>query len=116
MEMNDTPSHRSSTPSRHAYSPFVPLLLLAVALVTWFAFQSYQLINERQQLSLLHAAQDAQVEAAGKVRASLDTVAAATARLADSGNVNARILVAEQRKRGTTSVLPWLRTRRLSSA
>jgi hypothetical protein len=80
----------------------VPLLLLAVAIVTWFAFQTFQLINERQQQGLMHSAQDAQVEAAGKVRASLDTVAAATARLADGGNVNARILVAELRKRGIT--------------
>lgn len=63
---------------------------------------TYQLARESQQLTQLHAGQDAQVEAAGKVRASLDTVAAATARLADSGNVNARILVAELRRRGIT--------------
>ena len=70
--------------------------------VAWFAFQTYQLSNEGQQLTLLRAGQDPQVEAAGKVRASLDTVATATARLADGGNVNARILVMELRKRGVT--------------
>jgi uncharacterized protein (TIGR00255 family) len=65
--------------------PFPPLLLLAVALVGWFAFQTLQLINERQQLEALRVSQGPQVEAAGKVRASLDTVAVATARLADAG-------------------------------
>lgn len=95
--------YRSSRSQRpEGINPFLPLLLLAVALVVWFGFQTYQLASESQQLTLLHAAQDAQVEAAGKVRASLDTVAAATARLADSGNVNARILVAELRRRGIT--------------
>lgn len=87
---------------RQGRSPFVPLLLLSVALVTWFGFQSYQLVRERQQLTLLRASQDISMEAAGKVRASLDTVAAATARLADEGNVNARVLVEELRRRGIT--------------
>jgi len=100
---DNSPHHRSSLPPlRHTHSPFVPVLLLAAALVTWFAFQTYQLASETQQLTVLRAAQDPQVEAAGKVRASLDTVAAATARLADGGNVNARVLVAELRKRGIT--------------
>lgn len=80
--------------------PFPPLLLLAVALVGWFAFQTLQLINERQQLEALRVSQGPQVEAAGKVRASLDTVAVATARLADAGNANARLLVDELRRRG----------------
>lgn len=95
-------SSRSQRPPPDVINPFLPLLLLAAALVAWFGFQTYQLASESQQLTLLHAAQEAQVEAAGKVRASLDTVAAATARLADGGNVNARILVAELRRRGIT--------------
>ncbi len=83
-------------------SPFLRLLLLTTALLLWFAFQTYQLWAERQQLALLRASQDVQVEAAAKVRASLDAVASTTARLADAGNVNARVLVEELRKRGIT--------------
>lgn len=83
-------------------SPFLPLLMLTTALLLWFAFQTYQLWAERQQLALLRASQDVQVEAAGKVRASLDAVATTTARMADAGNVNARVLVEELRKRGIT--------------
>ncbi len=97
---DDGPSRRSST--RNGASPFLPLLLLSLALLGWFSFQSYQLAGERQQLMALRAGQDAQIEAASKVRASLDTVASATARLAEGGNINARLLVDELRKRGIT--------------
>jgi len=100
--MNDTAGHHASSSHGRDASPFVPLLLLATALLTWFGFQTYQLASERQQLIQLRAGLDVQVEAAGTVRASLDTVAGATANLAEGGNVNARILVAELRKRGIT--------------
>ena len=110
--MNETPAHRSPQPQpqsqslRHAYSPFVPLLLLALTLAGWSAFQTYQLANESRQLSQLRTSQDAQVEAAGKVRASLDTVAAATQRFSDAGNPSARLLIDELRKRGVTVNTP----------
>lgn len=98
--MTDTaPMRRESRPGA---SVFVPVLLLALALVGWVGFQTVQLVGERQQLTLLHASQNAQVDAATKLRASLDTMASATARLADAGNVNARLLVDELRKRGIT--------------
>jgi hypothetical protein len=87
---------------RQGYSPFVPLLLFAIALVLWFAFQTLQLARERQQLGALSAGQDAQVDAAAKLRTSLDAMASATAKLADGGNVNAKLLVDELRKRGIT--------------
>ena len=98
--MNESTPHRLASPAER--SPFVPMLLGAAALAAWFAFQTQQLMRERSQLTALHAAQDAQVEAATKLRASLDAMAAATAKLADGGNVNARLLVEELRKRGIT--------------
>ena len=89
--MNDPARTTTCRPRTRSKSPFIPLLLLATALLLWFGFQSYQLWGERQQLATLRASQDPQVEAAGKVRASLDAVATATAQLADSGNANARM-------------------------
>ena len=83
-------------------SPFVPMLLGAVALAAWFAFQTQQLIRERSQLAALRTAQDGQIEASAKLRGSLDAMAAATAKLADAGNMNAKLLVEELRKRGIT--------------
>lgn len=96
--MSDSTTQRPAT----THGPFLPMLLLAAALVLWFGFQTYQLATERQQLATLRTSQEPQVAAAGKLRASLDTVATATAQLADAGNVNARAIVEELRKRGIT--------------
>ena len=83
-------------------SAFMPVLLLALALVAWLGFQAYQQWSERQQLAQLQSSLDLQEQAATKVRASLDAVASATARLANNGNSTARVLVEELRKRGVT--------------
>ncbi len=100
---NFTSSNRSA--DAHAAvrrSGFVPMLLLSLAMVGWLAFQTLQQVNEQQQLALAHANQETQQQAAAKVRAALEAVATATARLASAGNVNARVIVEELRKRGVT--------------
>jgi len=81
---------------------FVPLLLMALALLLAFGFQAAQLLRERQALQDAHAGQQQTVDNAGKLRASLDALAADTQRLADAGNPNAALLVNELRKRGIT--------------
>lgn len=83
-------------------SPFIPTFLLAIALVIWLAFQGSQLWRERAQLNDAHAGLQSQVDAATKLRASLDAVATATAKLAAGGNEGARVIVEELRKRGVT--------------
>ena len=91
--MNDS----SITPT----SLLTPVIVLASALLLWMLFQSYALFNERQ--ALLAAAQLApQAEAATKVRASIDSIAAGVKRLADGGNANARVIVDELARRGVT--------------
>ena len=83
-------------------SPFVPMLLGGLALLGWLGFQTQQLINERQALQAAHTSQQQTVDNAGKLRASLDALAADTQRMADGGNPNARLLIDELRKRGIT--------------
>lgn len=83
-------------------SPFVPLLLTVLAVAGWFAFQATHLMMERQQLAKAKSASETQQANATKVRASLDAVATATAKLATDGNSNARVIVDELRKRGIT--------------
>ena len=99
--MNENPIERPTVSTR-GKSPFVPVLLVALALTVWLGFQTYQLVREVQQLAQLRARQDGPVEAAAKVRASLDSVATATALLAERGNGNARVIVDELRRRGIT--------------
>ena len=83
-------------------SAFVPTLLLALALVSWLGFQGFQLIREREQLGQAQASLMPQESAAAKLRASLDTVATSTAKLAAGGNASAQLIVDELRKRGVT--------------
>ena len=83
-------------------SAFMPLLLAGLALLGWLAFQAQQQYAERQILQAAYASQQQTVDSAGKLRASLDALAADTQRLADSGNPNARALVDELKKRGVT--------------
>ena len=100
------PPQRSVSGRRQAptasYSPFLPALLSSLGLCGWLGFQTFQLMNDRSAILGAHAAQQQTVDNASRLRASLDALAADTQRLAETGNVNARTLVEELRKRGVT--------------
>ena len=81
---------------------FVPALLLTLAVVVWFGFQTVHLVREWRQLNLAQTTLQPQEQNATKLRASLDAVATSTANLAAAGNSNARIVVEELRNRGVT--------------
>lgn len=83
-------------------SLFVPVLLLALALVVWFGFQASQLYGERAQLASLRGGQDATYQNAQKMRAQLDSLASGTQKLADGGNKNAQAVVNALQQRGIT--------------
>ncbi len=83
-------------------SPFLPLLLLAVAVLGWTTFQTTQLVAERGRLTAGISGQDTQVEQSKKVRERLESLAARTARVARAGNANATLIVEELRRRGVT--------------
>ena len=87
-------------------SPFVPMVLGGLALLGWLGFQTYGLFSERESLTAAHTAQQQTVDNAGKLRASLDALAADTQRIADAGNPSARLLIDELRKRGITINAP----------
>lgn len=81
---------------------FLPLLLLALALVVWFGFQALQLNSERSQLASLRSSQDTTFQNAQKMRAQLDSLAAGTQQLASAGNRNAQTVVQALQQRGIT--------------
>lgn len=87
---------------RPAHSPFLPVAMIGGALVFWLAFQTWQLLAERQQLDQAFASQTRTMENATQFRARLDRIARETQILADKGNPNAKLLVEELRKRGVT--------------
>ena len=84
------------------HSAFAPALLIVLALLSWSGFQTYQLVLERNGFHAIIAGQDTQIEAAQKVRVSLQNLATRTAQVARAGNANATIVVEELRKRGIT--------------
>ena len=93
-------THDAGAASR--YQVFGPLLLFGLSLLFVLGWQSWLLASERDALNTAHANQQQTVDNAGKLRASLDTLAADTQRLANGGNASAALLVAELRKRGVT--------------
>jgi hypothetical protein len=88
--------------SKRTHSPFVPVLLAVLALAGWLTLQLLATWQDQQALQSAYAAQQTTVDNAVKLRTSLDVLAADTQRLADAGNPNAGLLVAELRKRGIT--------------
>ncbi len=81
---------------------FVPLIILALTLLAWFAFQVVQLRTERDAMRDAIAKQDKPLEDSKKLRTSLESLARGTQQLADGGNPNARLIVDELKKRGIT--------------
>ena len=98
------PTPRVAVPA--ASTPFMPVLLMALALVAFFGAQLWDGTQQRQQLLASHGAQQQTVDNASKLRQSLDALAADTQRMADGGNANAALLVTELRKRGITISVP----------
>ena len=92
-----------STPAGGNANPlFLPVLWLALSVLGWLAFMSWQLWSERTQLEGARQSQEANMATAARIRQSLDAMAIQTARLADTGNVGAQAIVDELRKRGIT--------------
>ncbi len=85
-----------------AMSAFVPLFILGLVMVAWFAFQAMQLRAERDAMVDVMASQEKPVTDSKKLRDALDALAKGTQQLADGGNANARLIVDELKKHGVT--------------
>lgn len=83
-------------------SSFTPLLLGLLALCGFLGHQGWLALQDRDALLAAQAGQQASVDSAAKLRASLDTLAADTQRLATAGNAGAAALVAQLKQRGIT--------------
>ena len=86
-----------------ARNAFAPLLVLSLALLLWFGFQCVALVDENQRLGAVHEKQEPLLQNARKLRETLDTLTHQTAKLADQGNRNARLIVDELKKRGVST-------------
>ncbi len=78
----------------------LPLILTMAAVLIWFAFQTLQLVVERNNLSALKANFDSAMQESQKMQSQLQALASKTAELAQQGNPAAKIAIEELEKRG----------------
>ena len=81
-------------------SVFLPILLLAMALLATFSFQTSLLLQEREAMVNTRGGQEAPLANAQKFRANLDVLVGETRRLADAGNPHARAILDAFAQRG----------------
>ncbi len=79
-----------------------PLLVLAAAFLIATAFRTERLIEQRVELGTVRFAQERAVRDGQKLRAQLDQLADATARLAAGGDANAKAIVDAMGRQGVT--------------
>lgn len=83
-------------------SPFLPLLLMGVAVLGWMAFQTVTLMQDRRGLDRMLTAQQPQVVQSARLRAALSSLAGDTQKLADAGDPGAHLIVNQLKQRGIT--------------
>jgi hypothetical protein len=109
--VSDPYGHRRGSRGRRSAvgperSPFVPLLIVVLAMLASSAFQLVQLLGEANVLATSRETQQKQYEQAQRVREGLDALATETRKLAEGGNANAKLILEELRKRGVTISAP----------
>ncbi len=88
--------------SENDRSPLLPILITLITLPIWFGFQTYQLFQEQNNLSVLAANQEVVFKNSQKMRVQLDALASGTSKLAQQGNPNAQQIVSALAQRGIT--------------
>lgn len=103
MSDSSSDSGHSSTRSRGmSMTVFVPLLLIAVTLLIQVVYQNVQLRRERELLDNQWSQQRTTLEDAQKLRNQLQSIAGATAELAEQGNKNAILIRDQLQAKGIT--------------
>jgi hypothetical protein len=78
----------------------LPLMILLIALVLWFGFQTLQLASERANLGEARGHQEAAMQEAQKLRTQFESLISKTSELANKGHAGAKLVMEELQKRG----------------
>jgi hypothetical protein len=78
----------------------LPVILTLVSVFIWFAFQTLQLVVERNNLSAVKANFESAMQESQKMQSQLQSLISKTLELANQGNPAAKAAVLELEKRG----------------
>jgi hypothetical protein len=78
----------------------LPLIILLIALLLWFGFQTLQLATERANLGEARGHQEAAMQEAQKLRTQFESLISKTSELANKGHAGAKLVMEELQKRG----------------
>ena len=78
----------------------LPLIILLIALLLWFGFQTLQLATERANLGEARGHQEAAMQEAQKLRTQFESLISKTSELANRGHAGAKLVMEELQKRG----------------
>ncbi len=78
----------------------LPLILTIVSVFIWFAFQTVQLVLERNNLTALTANLETPMQESRKMQTQLQSLVTKIAELANQGNAGAKAVVEELERRG----------------
>jgi len=87
-------------------SPYVPLLIVVVGLVVLEIMQTVSLIEDRGILTSAQEGQGTAFAESERMRQQLESLAGKVALLAQSGDADAKAVVAEYARRGINIVAP----------
>jgi len=93
---------RQDINKKPVYSPFVPLLVMALTMLVMVTFQTIQISKDREVLTTVKTNQEAAVIESQKVRLQFESIAENTGQLAANGNKNAQAIMEQLRKQGIT--------------
>jgi hypothetical protein len=101
MVKNESPTIEEShvePPERRGSS--LPVILTMVSVLIWFAFQTVQLVVERNNLIAVKGNFESAMQESQKMQSQLQGLASKTIELANQGNAAAKAAVLELEKRG----------------
>jgi hypothetical protein len=90
--VDETEQVEASAPTQKRESNLAFVITL-IALLIYFAFQTLQVVVERNNLGLMKGNQDGALQEAQKVQAQFKTLVTKTSELADQGHAGAKLVI-----------------------
>ena len=102
VNRSDSSANHSTEKGTTKKGVFLPFLGLSIALLTLVFFQTSIFYMDREMIEAAKNNQHSAFEESKKARIQFESIVKGTARLAQDGNANAKIILNDLRKKGIT--------------